>query len=325
MNNKSTFLENCDLKMTNVGLGTFPFSNVFSKISFSEIKKIIHIFLDFGGKYIETAPIYQVSNMLKMAIKDIHRDKYWLSSRCSLAPDGQGGKILSGKYKFIQKQCEDELLSLGTDYLDFYLVHKVPEDVELSETITALDDLKARGRILHFGVSNVTLSDLKKLKNIQSIEYIQNRYSLINRAISNEFLDYCQKNKIGVIPYQVIERGLLTNKGISGFHVLLDGDLRKTKPEFTDRVMSSVSKWSSRYLKPIADDLGISIEVLAIRWALQQPMVSICPVGVTNTSQLMENMKANHIILPPSTIDEIDKAFSLLPSEVAVCFAQMSK
>ncbi len=300
-------------KITGIGLGTFPFSNVFTKVDKNEAKEIVNTFLKSGGIYIETAPLYQINDLIREILSDVPREDYYLSTKCVTGVNKNGEKIRSGKYNSIIEQCDLQLRTLNVDYIDLYMMHFPPSDAPAEETMSALVHLQQEGKIREIGTSNLNLEQLREFNSFGKIRYIQNRFSLINRSLNHEMIEYCIKHGIENIPYQVIERGLLTNKSVTGFK-FREGDLREKKTEFSESVRPIISRWVCNYLKPIADDFGVSVEVLTIWWTLQQPITSLCVIGVTNRNQMEEIMKATRISPPAGTMERIESAYQILAS-----------
>lgn len=298
-------------ELARIGLGTFPLSNVFSQVDKAEAKAIVHTFLDLGGKYIDTAPLYQLNDFLRSILAGIPRDLYFICDKCVTGVNSEGEKIRSGKYDSILAQCDLELKTLGVDYIDLYMMHIPPSDAPPEETMSALVKLQKEGKIHEIGVSNINLAQLKEFNSFGRISYIQNRFSLLNRSMGAELVQYCKENDIKNIPYQVIERGLLTEKIVSGFS-LREGDLRIKKPEFNDSTRLMIGKWVANYLKPLAVEFGVSVENIAIWWALQQPGTALCAIGATSKKQVIENMKAINLSLPVDTLGRIEGSYQIL-------------
>lgn len=145
-----------------VGLGTFPFSNVFGLLDEKEAKKITFSFLDKGGTYIQTAPYYKgVDPLMGKILKKVRRDKFLWGTLC--VKDRQSA--LSGKYSSVIAQCDDFLQKTGFEYIDLYLT-STPEakDAPFAETIEAMLHLKKQGKVREIGVCNVTLTQLKRIQ-----------------------------------------------------------------------------------------------------------------------------------------------------------------
>jgi aryl-alcohol dehydrogenase-like predicted oxidoreductase len=198
-----------------VGLGTFPFSGDFSEVTRDEAKQIVLKFLELGGYYIDTAPLYgfgEVENLLGEALENVPREKYFLISKCGIVGIEEKVKKKSGKYDDVIIECYKSLERLKAKYIELYLVHSPDPNTPFDETIAALTELKTEGKIRQVGVSNVTLEELEAYNTTGIINFIQNRFSLINRSIALELESYLSKNSIKLIPYNVLDQGQLTDK-----------------------------------------------------------------------------------------------------------------
>lgn len=289
-----------------VGLGTFP----LTKISKSNAQNIVRQFIDKGGFYIDTAPLYGfgvVEETLKGVLKEFSRDKFFIISKCGYVDvEGKSFKTVkrSCKYEDVINECEKSLIRLGVNYLDLYFVHKPDLNVSFSETIEALVKLQNDGKIREIGVSNVNLKQLIEYNSTMKINYIQNRFSLLNRSLDTDFEDYLLEKKIGLVPYHVIDRGLLSDKVFNGLHNLRHGDL--SVGLWNSKELESFSNLVKEHLDPIAKRLGISVAQLAISWALAKKYTSFVLVGATNPEHLSSNLEANGIVLPQDVFDEIN-------------------
>ena len=191
------------------------------------------------------------------------------------------------------------------------MLHDIPMDATPDEPISALSELKKQGKILNIGISNVNLDQLRRYNYSGEIKFIQNRLSLISPPNDNLLNDYLRVNNIFNIPYRVMERGLLTNRILMGFS-LRDSDLRQTKPIFSREVAPRIFQWVVSYIKPIADKNNIPIEGLSIAWALCQPRVGLCSVGVTSVDQLDIILKSREVRLSENALQELDFAIQKL-------------
>lgn len=214
----------------------------------------------------------------------------------------------SGKYKDVIAACEGSLKRLQIDYLDLYISHTPDTETPFEETISAMSELKKQGKIREIGVSNVSLEQLKNYNSSGQVKFVENRFSLLNRNFNSEFLSYCKTKGIGIIGFQIIERGLLTDRVLEGIS-LRDGDLRLKKPEFSQSITQEIGVWVKTSLKPIADELKLPISGLALWWAMQQPSMATCLVGATKEIQLRSTLKALNIKSNPHIVKRIDSEY----------------
>jgi methylglyoxal reductase len=175
--------------------------------------------------------------------------------------------------------------------------------------------VKEQGLIKRIGVSNVSLNQLKEYCQHGHIDIVQNRFSLINRSFNEEFLDFCRQRRIAIVAYQVIERGLLTDRADNSV-VPGPSDLRAKKPEFSTKPREIIRVWVRDFLRPIAQGLGIGTESLAITWALQAPGIAVALCGASKVEQLTAFDSALGTSLNDVTLGEIDAAYERLTRDV---------
>ena len=301
-----------------IGLGTFPLAGVFNPISTSEAEGLAKKFVDLGGYYIDTAPFYgngEIEKLLGRALKTTPRDKYYLITKTVKHVDKDGKLFKSGKYDDVVRQIDNSLRRLGVDYVDLLMVHSPDGNVPIEETLSALEKVQRDGKTKELAVSNVNLAELKEYNKTGKIKYVQNRFSLINRSLSPELEKYLLDNKVYLIPYHLLEIGLLTGIAFENFQ-LRKGDLRENLPYWSEDNKKVIFEWVRSDLSLIAKRLGITIGQLNMAWALHQPYINFVVVGTTKPKYLEINLKANTIKLNKEVIDEIDSAFTKLEGHV---------
>ncbi len=174
-----------------VALGTFPLAGMFNPVTKEGATDVINTFLDQGGYYIDTAPMYgfgYVEHLLGEVLCSKARDSYYLITKCGKHIDEvKQTWTPQATYADVIAQCEESLTQLNTDYIDLYLIHEADIITPFEETIRALIDLRTQGKIREIGISNVTLQQLKEYRKFADVRYIQNKLSFINRSIEPDF------------------------------------------------------------------------------------------------------------------------------------------
>jgi aryl-alcohol dehydrogenase-like predicted oxidoreductase len=288
-----------------VGLGTFPFSGVFSPIDQGAALQVLERFLEAGGKYVETAPSYPVNTVdLGALLRDVGAEVS-VATKCvtSIGPDG--GRLRSGKSEVVRAQCEAELKRLGVERLSLLQAHITPEDVDPAETCEAMNQLRGEGLVEFTGVSNVTLAQLNAFERGGPIDFVQNRMSLLHRP-DPSLVEYCTSSGIRLNPYQVIERGQLLGRSSE----YAEGDLRLTKAEYVGTANGTITRWVAETLAPLGTEEGLSLEQLSIGWVLAQPGVDVAVVGATAPDQAARN--ASVVALPERLVRLVDEAYEEL-------------
>lgn len=301
-----------------VGLGTFPLASVFNPISVSGAEKIVKKFIDSGGYYIDTAPLYgngEVEKLLGRVLKTVPKDKFYLGTKTVKHIDRNGKLFKSGKYEDVISQINNSLSRLQIDYVDLLMIHSPDESVSIEETLKAMEKLQDDGKVKELAVSNVNIDELKEYNKTGKIKYVQNRFSLINRSLSSELETYLLDNKIKLIPYHLLEVGLLTGIAFENFK-LREGDLRREWSYWNGENQKVIFEWVRNSLSPIANKLGITIGQLNIAWALKQAFIDFVVIGTTKLEYLEINLKASGIELDKKTLQEIDEEYRVLVDEI---------
>lgn len=308
-------LEN--LATPTIGLGTFPFAGPFTLVDDEQALQIVQAYLDQGGSYLDTAPTYafgRVESLLGDALRGRARETFFVNTSCGYVREGDGFRV-SGKEQDVRADFFESLERLGLEYIDSYISHIPDLDTPFEETVGALELLKAEGLVRHIGVSNVTFDQLKLYCQYGDIELVQNRFSLINRSLDATFIDYCMERGIGIVAYQVIERGILSDVD-HRISDLRSGDLRSTKPEFADEVNALLRPWVKEMLQPIASTAGMSTACLAMAWAASQPGIAVVQAGATSSEQLSVIADARRAEINSSVARDVDDAYAELVARV---------
>jgi aryl-alcohol dehydrogenase-like predicted oxidoreductase len=301
-----------------VGLGTFPLASVFNPISPLDAESIVKKFINDGGYYIDTAPLYgngEIEKLLGKVLNSVPRDKFYIGTKTIKHVDENGKLFTSGKYEDVVKQIDNSLLRLNLDYVDLLMVHQPVKDTPIGETLRALEDLQKMGKVKELAVSNVNLEELMEYNKTGKIKYVQNRFSLISRSLSSDFEKYLLDNNIYLLPYHLLEIGLLTGIAFEDYK-LREGDLREKLPYWNDENQKVIFEWVRNSLAPISKKLSITIGQLNMAWALHQPFIDYIVVGTTNPKYLEINLKANDIKLSKEILLEIENAYKSLEDKI---------
>lgn len=305
-----------------VGLGTFPLADVFSHVSKDDAKNLVRQFIKSSGYYIDTAPMYgfgEVEVLLGEVFKEFQRDQYYVVTKCGyIDVEGKTFQTIqkSGKYDDVIRECNNSLKRMGLDYIDLYFMHSPDPNTPAEETIKAMVELKKQGKIKEIGVSNVNLKELKEYNKNGNVKFIQNRFSLINQSIDSEFQDYLNEHDIKLVPYQVIDRGQLSNRVFNKIEDMRKEDLRIGRSDWLPEKLDVITDWVKEELSPIAKKLSISLEQLSIAWALHQKYLGFVIVGMTRPEIISVDLQSSDIKLDSDILNEIDVAYDNLVKKV---------
>jgi aryl-alcohol dehydrogenase-like predicted oxidoreductase len=241
------------------------------------------------------------------------RDDYVLATKVYFSM-GEGPNDRGLSRKHIMEQCHASLRRLGVDYVDIYQCHRPDADTPLEETLRALDDIVTQGKALYIGVSMWPAELLDEARRLQSklnldpIVSNQPEYSMLTRDIEKDVLPVSKQLGIGQVVYSPIAQGVLAGKykpgerPPEGTRAATQGDA-----DFMERFMRDDLLEAVQQLRPVADELGITMAQLAVAWVLREPGISSAIVGASRPEQVDENVAASGIDLPPEVLERIDE------------------
>ncbi len=299
-----------DLKASVIGFGAWgvggkPFWK--DKGEEESIKAIKHAF-EMGINFFDTAPIYGFGyseRLIGKALGD-NRNNVVLATKCGLRWEKEELGTVSriSSRKSIMEEIDMSLERLGTDYIDLYQVHWPDENTPLQETMEALMEIKAAGKIRHIGVSNFSVDQIKECLKYGEVVSLQPMYNMVERDIEKETVPFCVENNIGIIAYSPLASGVLTGK----YNENTKFDDWRGKGiigHFTDDVYRSNIEKIKKITK-IAEGLGRPMRQLAINWVVYQKGVATAIVGVKSSDQIGPNLEAIGWDIPQKEEDEIE-------------------
>jgi aryl-alcohol dehydrogenase-like predicted oxidoreductase len=292
------------------GIGGAPFWRTEGdKKSIASIKKSF----DLGINFFDTAPVYGFGHseeLIGKALKPV-RDKVILATKCGLRWDKESLSSLrkDASRKSILEEVDLSLKRLDTDRIDLYQVHWPDVETTQQETMETLLEIQEQGKIRCIGVSNYSAAQIKECIKYGKIVSLQPEYSLLAREIEKEAVPLCVENGIGIVAYSPLSSGVLTGKYDKDTK-FKDWRSKGIIGTFTgEGFVENISKVDQ--LKEIASEEGKTCGQIAINWVLRQPGLATALVGVKNSAQVEENLKA--IGWQPSIENDkkIEEIFSL--------------
>ena len=274
----------------------------------------VHAALDGGITSFDTADVYanqQAEKVLGDALHGQRREGievftkvYWPVAERK--PNDHG---LSRKH--IMESINGSLKRLQMDYVDLYQAHRYDYETPLEETMQAFADIVRPGKALYIGVSEWNAEQIRaghKLSKELGFQLIssQPQYSMIWRVIEAEVIPACEELGVSQIVWSPMAQGVLTGKYLPGQPVPQDSRAANDKVNsfiqklLTDDVLTRVQQ-----LKPIAEELGITMAQFALAWVLQNKNVSSAIVGATSPEQITSNIGAVGVEIPQEIMNKV--------------------
>jgi len=274
----------------------------------------IHKALDLGINFFDTANVYArgaAEEVVGRALAGVRRDSYVLATKV-FWPMGDGPNDRGLSRKHIVEQCNHSLRRLGTDYIDLYQCHRYDPEVPLEETVRAMEDLVAQGKVLYWGVSEwsaVQIDDaihMARFRGWHEPVSDQPIYNMFNRYIEDQIIPLARREGMGLIVFSPLAQGLLTGKYKAGQPA--PAGSRGAHPEtsrWIENLATPERMQKVEALRGVAERLGISMAQLALAWILHHPEISSAIVGATRPEQVEENVKAIEVSLSERDMAEI--------------------
>jgi len=288
-------LAHTDLKVSRLSFGTMTFG---SQTDDAAARRMIDRCLEAGINFFDTANIYnqgRAETILGQALAG-RRPKVILAAKVrgkmENAPEETGLSRAA-----IHKAIDSSLRRLATDYVDIYYLHQPDYDVPIEETLAALDELVRAGKVRYPAVSNYAAWQVGEIhwlcekRGFKPPYVSQPMYNLLARGIEEEYLPFCKRFGVAVVPYNPLAGGLLTGK-----HTPARGPIAGTR--FDGNKLYLDRYWHDDYfaaveeLAAIAREAGKTLVELSFQWLLSQPPVDSIILGASCLEQLEENLKA---------------------------------
>lgn len=305
------------LKVSPICLGTMQFGwTADKKMSF----EVLDAYFEAGGNFLDTADVYSrwvqgnpggvAEEIIGEWIRDRGvRDQVVIATKVrGRMWDGPNGEGLSRYH--IRRAVEASLRRLKTDVIDLYQLHWPDPSTPMEETLRTLDDLITEGKVIYIGLSNFNSQLIEEamlisqLHNYEKFVSIQPRYNIVDREdFEKNVLPAVKKFGLGVIPYSPLAAGFLTGKYRKG-SPLPTSDRAKIIQEryFNDRSFSILEK-----VIEVSRKLSITPAQVSLAWLLHKPYITSPIIGANTVEQLLDNLKAVDVTIPPEIMVELDE------------------
>ncbi|MFF1421481.1 aldo/keto reductase [Streptomyces sp. NPDC058280] len=298
------------LDVSRIGLGAMTMAGTYTTgagLDDTESIRTIHRALDLGVTHIDTAEIYgpfHSEEIVGKAIKG-RRDDVVVATKFGLVSHaGDGPGVVDSSAANVKAAVEGSLKRLGTDHIDLYYQHRVDPDTPIEETVGALAELVAEGKVRHIGLSEAGPQTIRRAHAVHPVAALQTEYSLWTRDVEAEILPLLRELGIGFVPYSPLGHGLLTGQ-IRTVDDFADDDWRKTNPRFTgenfQRNLAIVDE-----VQAIGAEIGATPAQTALAWILTRGD-DIAPIpGTRRVSRVEENTAADGIELTAAQLDRLN-------------------
>ena len=303
-----------DMTVARIGLGAMGMSHGYTGAGTDDDESIrtIHRALDLGVNFIDTAEIYGPyvnEELVGRALKD-RRDDVVLATKFGLVSHaGQGPWNRDSSPANIRTAVEGSLRRLETDRIDLYYQHRVDPNTPIEDTVGAVAELIAEGKVRHIGLSEAWVSTIRRAHAVHPITALQSEYSLWTRDQEPQVLPLLRELGIGFVPYSPLGKGFLTGT-IRSIDQFDPNDFRASNPRFTGENFQRNLRIADE-VQAVAADAGVTPAQVALAWLLAKGD-DIAPIpGTRRVARLEENVAADNVGL---TADQMKRLDELTPA-----------
>jgi aryl-alcohol dehydrogenase-like predicted oxidoreductase len=299
-----------ELAVSAQGLGCMGMSEWYGHTDWDESIATIHRALDLGVTFIDTADVYGAGHNEVLVGRAIsgRRDQVQLATKFGIDRSGGDDKrVIRGERGYVKRACETSLLRLGVDVIDLYYLHRPPQTAEIEETVGAMAELVAEGKVRYLGLSEVGSALLRRAHAVHPIAAVQSEYSLWARDPETTVLDGLRELGVGLVPYSPLGRGFLT--GTVDVAALDARDFRVRNPRFTGEAVQA-NQAIADAVRAVAEARGVAPAQVALAWVHGQGErlgVPVAPIpGTKRVKWLEQNVAAVNLTLTPDELAVLD-------------------
>ncbi len=292
------------------GLGCMGMSEFYGSADESEAVATIHRALDLGVTFLDTADIYGPhtnERLVGEAIAD-RREEVVLATKFGIMRDPNDPSVrgVNGRPDYVMKACDASLRRLGVDHIDLYYQHRVDPDVPIEETVGAMAELVAAGKVRFLGLSEAAPDTIRRAHAVHPISALQTEYSLWSRDPEAEILPAVRELDIGFVAYSPLGRGFLTGQITSPDDFAPD-DFRRNNPRFQGANFTRNLELVAQ-VRQIAREKDCTPGQLALAWVMAQGEDIVPIPGTKRRKYLEENVAAVELELTAEDLGRIDEA-----------------
>ncbi|MDB5432675.1 MAG: aldo/keto reductase [Caulobacter sp.] len=288
-----------------IGLGCMSLSHAYGPPPpRDQAERVLKGALDAGYTFFDTAAVYGLGHNERLVGETLRdrRDEFVLASKCGMT-DGEQ-RDLNGDPARLKKTCDESLARLGVDVIDLYYLHRWDKRVPIEDSVGALAELVAEGKIKSIGLSEVSADTLRKAQAVHPIAALQTEYSPWTRNPEIAVLDACRELGVAFVAFSPVGRGFLAG-GVRDLAKLQPGDFRAHMPRFIGEDFEANLRLLAQF-EDLAREAGCTPAQLCLAWLMAKDPIIVSIPGTTRPKHMSENAGAASVKLSAETVAAVD-------------------
>jgi aryl-alcohol dehydrogenase-like predicted oxidoreductase len=306
-----------ELSVSALGFGAMALTPVYGEVDDTESLATLHRCLDLGVTFVDTANVYGGGNnerLLARLLAD-RRDEATLATKFGIggnpADRAAGRPGVRGDATYVRQCIDESLQRLQTDVVDLYYMHRRDMTVPIEETVGAMAELVAAGKVRHLGLSEVTADELRAAVAVHPIAAVQSEWSIWSRDVERRVVPTAAELGVGFVPYSPLGRGFLTGTVRSAADLSSPTDFRRNMPRFSAGALDTNLAVVDA-VRSVADQQGATAAQVALAWLRYRAdalgVASVPIPGTRRAARVEENLGSLTVTLTTEQLDALDAA-----------------
>jgi aryl-alcohol dehydrogenase-like predicted oxidoreductase len=316
-------LGHSELSVRPIGLGCMGMSQFYGSADDRESVNTIRSAIEVGVNFLDTSDGYGAADvawskqvrgfghneqLIGSAIRTLRADVVVATKFGAKLNDKGDRVVIDGRPDYVAAACEASLRRLGTEVIDLYYCHRIDPNVPIEDTVGAMAELVAAGKVRAIGLSEVDAGLLRRANAVHPITALQSEYSLWERRVEGAITGTCRELGVTLVPFSPLGRSALTGALKPG-HTFDESDFRSTNPRFSAENLAT-NLAPVQTLAELAADKGCRPGQLALAWLLAQPLDVVPIPGTKRIDYVQENLAATSVAISADEVAYLAEVFA---------------